>query len=353
MNLKTLLSRSGWFVCLLLISVMSAHVRGEAFTVTNPLIEQRADAQIYRHNDGYYYFTATVPAYDRIILRRAKTIQGLSTAEEVTIWTKHSEGIMGAHIWAPEIHFIDGKWYVYFAAGASNAVWAIRMYVLENNSADPFTAAWIEKGQIETNNWKSFSLDATTFVHRDTRYLVWAQKDPAIKSSSNLYIAKMANPWTIVGTPVMLTQPTHAWERAGIPVNEGPAVLIRNGRVFMAYSAAKTDASYCLGLLTASADSDLLDVKSWIKSPAPVLRSGNGVYGPGHNQFTTSDDGKRDLLVYHGRDYEEIKGDPLKDPNRHTRIQELTWNPDGSPHFGEPVANGPLTIATQTPPVSP
>ena len=49
-------------------------------TVLKPLIEQRADPYIYRHTDGYYYFTASVPLYDRIELRRAKTIAELATA---------------------------------------------------------------------------------------------------------------------------------------------------------------------------------------------------------------------------------------------------------------------------------
>src|SRR3712207_2671079 len=83
----------------------------------NPLVAQRADAHIYRHTDGYSYFTATVPEYDRIILRRATTVQGLASAPETVIWRRHSSGDMAAHIWAPEIHFINNKWYVYFAAG--------------------------------------------------------------------------------------------------------------------------------------------------------------------------------------------------------------------------------------------
>jgi hypothetical protein len=36
----------------------------------------------------------------------------------------------------------------------------------------------------------------------------------------------------------------------------------------------------------------------------------------------------------------EITGDPLGDPNRHTRIQVLGWNADGTPDFGIPVADG-------------
>src|SRR5690625_3994897 len=86
----------------------------------NPLVEQRADPFIYKHTDGYYYFTGSYPEYDRIVLRRAKTIKGLKEAEEFMIWHKHDQGIMSSHIWAPEIHFVDGKWYIHFAAGADD-----------------------------------------------------------------------------------------------------------------------------------------------------------------------------------------------------------------------------------------
>ncbi|GAA2660733.1 hypothetical protein GCM10010307_78470 [Streptomyces vastus] len=312
-----------------------------AVTFTNPIALQRADPHIHKHTDGYYYFTATVPAYDRIVMRRATTLQGLSTAPETTIWTKHSSGEMGAHIWAPEIHFIDGRWYVYFAAGASNDIWKIRPYVLESGSANPLTGTWTEKGRIALP-LDTFSLDATTFVVGGSRYLSWAQNDPAVGSGTNLYLAKLSNPWTISGTPVRISTPTHAWETVGHRVNEGPAVIQRGGKVFMAFSAAATDANYCLGLLTASASADLLNPASWAKSSQPVFRSNDatGQYGPGHNTFTVSEDGKSDVLVYHDRSYKDISGDPLNDPNRRTRYQKLYWNADGTPNFGIPVADG-------------
>jgi GH43 family beta-xylosidase len=82
----------------------------------NPIVLQRADPWVYLHTDGCYYFTASVPEYDRIELRRSRTIQGLGSAEPVTIWSKYAVGPMSANIWAPEIHYIDGKWYIYFAA---------------------------------------------------------------------------------------------------------------------------------------------------------------------------------------------------------------------------------------------
>ena len=78
-----------------------------------------------------------------------------------------------------------------------------------------------------------------------------------------------------------------------------------------------------MGMLWADENSDLLDIKSWHKSDKPVFKTSeeNKQYGPGHNCFTT-DNGK-DVLIYHSRNYKEIKGDPLHDNNRHARAKVL------------------------------
>lgn len=304
---------------------------------TTPLILQRADPWVHRHDDGYYYFTATVPEYDRLELRRATTIEGLTDAESITIWTKHESGPMAAHIWAPELHFIDGKWYIYFAAGASDDIWAIRMYVLENASPNPLEGEWSEKGRIDTG-WESFSLDATTFEHRGNRYLVWAQHPQGFRGNTALYIAPMDSPWSIVQPAIELSRPEYEWETRLFAVNEGAAVIEHAGTLFMTYSASGTDHNYAMGLLQADADANLLDPASWRKSPEPVFTSSeaSGVYGPGHNSFTVTPEGEH-VLVYHARSYKEIQGDPLRDPNRHTRVQRFGWREDGSPDFGAPV----------------
>lgn len=314
---------------------------GTARTFSNPLILQRADPCIYRHEDGFYYFTASVPEYDRIELRRAASIAGLEDSEPVVIWKKPDSGLRSGYVWAPEVHFISGKWYVYFSAGTADAPFAQRLYVLENASANPLEGQWEMKERIYTK-WDTFSLDATTFEHEGTRYYLWAQEDPDIKGNSNIYISRMANPWTLEGEQTMLTTPDYDWEKIGFKVNEGPAVVKHGGRIFMTYSASATDHHYCMGLLSASADSDLLDARSWIKSPVPVFTTSeeNGQFGPGHNSFTVSADGQTDLLVYHARNYKEIEGEPLHDPNRHTRVQPVKWGADGFPVFGAPVPDG-------------
>jgi GH43 family beta-xylosidase len=306
----------------------------------NPLVAQRADPQVTLHSDGYYYFTATVPEYDRIELRRARSLDALGQAEAKVVWRKHATGEMGAHIWAPEMHHIDGKWYIYFTAGRAEAIWDIRLYALENSSPNPLEGEWVERGQVKTG-WESFSLDATTFAHKGQRYFVWTQRAPDGSKGTNIYIARMDSPLTISGPATMLTKPEYAWEKVKYDVNEAPAVLEKNGRVFLTYSASATDANYAMGLLSAPADANLLDASVWRKSPEPVFRTSeaNGQYGPGHNSFTTTPDGKTDVLVYHARNYREIKGDSLRDPNRATRAQVIRWRADGTPDFGEPVAD--------------
>ncbi|MFJ3160434.1 glycoside hydrolase family 43 protein [Streptomyces kanasensis] len=304
----------------------------------NPLVRNRADPHIQRHTDGRYYFTATVPEYDRIVLRRSRTLRGLTTADEAVVWRRHTSGDMSAHIWAPELHHIDGRWYLYFAAAPAHDVWRIRMWVLENRHPDPFRGTWTERGMI-TTAWDTFSLDATTFTHRGDRYLAWAQHEPGTDSNTGVFLSRMADPLTLTGPQVRLTTPEYPWECVGFKVNEGAAFLRRNGRIFMTYSASATDSNYCLGLLTADERADLMDPASWTKSPVPVFTSDatTGQYGPGHNSFTVAEDGRTDVLVYHARQYREITGDPLHDPNRHTRVQRLGWKPDGTPDFGVPV----------------
>lgn len=310
----------------------------------NPLVEQRADPWVYKHSDGYYYFTASVPEYDRIEVRRADTLEGLREAEAVVAWRKYESGPLSANIWAPEIHYIDEKWYIYFAAARTTetkeGLFDHRMFVLENTSANPLEGVWEEKGQIHTK-WEAFALDATTFEHRGILYYVWAQKDPNIEGNSNLYISEMSNPWTLTGEQVMIATPGYDWEVIGFKVNEGAAVLKRNGRIFISFSASATDHNYCMGLLVADESADLLDPRSWVKSPGPVFQTNleTGQYGPGHNSFTLSEDGQ-DVIIYHARNYKEITGDPLYDPNRHTRAQIFHWNEDGTPNFGIPVKDG-------------
>lgn len=304
-----------------------------------PWILQRADPYVYRHTDGSYYFTASVPAYDRIVLRHSDTLEGLARAEEVTVWKKHDKGPMGAHIWAPELHRMDGKWYLYFAGGDAENKWNIRPYVLECIEDDPLLGTWEEKGKMQAAeedefSFRNFSLDGTVFESGGRRYYVWAEKVGVGRQISNLYIGEMETPWKLKTVQVLLTTPDYDWERVGFWVNEGPAVIKRDGRIFLTYSASDTGVAYCMGMLTVEEKEDILDPQAWKKERRPVLASdaGRGIFGPGHNSFTKDEKGN-DVMVYHARTEKEIQGDPLYNPNRHAMLMRIGWDQEGRPHF--------------------
>ena len=304
-----------------------------------PWILQRADPYVYKHTDGTYYFTASIPAYDGIVLRHSDTLAGLKDAEEVRVWQKHDKGIMSEHIWAPELHYLNGRWYIYYAGGDIDDVWAIRPYILECADQDPMTGNWVEKGKMtradeDEFSFEAFSLDGTVFENRGKHYYIWAEKVGVGKQISNLYIAEMENPCKLKTVQVLLTTPDYDWERIGFWVNEGPAVIHHDGKIYMTYSASETGAAYCIGMLSISEDADLLDPAMWKKERYPVLETNaeKGIYGPGHNSFTEDEQGNP-IMVYHARTEEKIEGNPLYNPNRHAMLMKLTWGEDGRPVF--------------------
>ena len=335
-------------------------VTGTLSNYSNPLIEERPDPQIvYDENAKCYYFTSSYPAYgdvnsgyDRLILRKADTIEGLSDdSTEITIWKAPESGTMAKHVWAPELHQIDGTWYVFFAAGNSDNVWAIRPYVLVCQGDDPYDAEnWVdENGNAEihaatseqSGYFDSMSLDMTYFTNTDEdgtehHYVIWAELSP-----SSLYMQEIdpQQPWTGKGEVILLTEPEYGWERDSELVNEGPAILKHDGKIFCTFSASGTGPEYCIGLLYADEDADLMDADSWTKLSYPILTSQDvpGEYGPGHNSFTVDADGNP-VFVYHARSEECYQDacayaskDPLYDPCRQARVKNVHWSKDGLP----------------------
>lgn len=303
----------------------------------SPFIARRADPYIMRHGEKWY-FTASVPEYDRIALRAADSLEGLRGAVERVVWRAHDDGDMSQHVWAPELHCLDGRWYIYFAASRKDDIWALRPWVLRCEGDDPMTAPWKECGMLrradgDVFSFTDFSLDMTVFDHNGRRYCVWAEKVSVGKKISNLYIAEMADPLTLKTPQMLLSSPTYAWERHEFWVNEGPSFIAHGDRVYLTYSASDTSPAYCMGLLWADAEADLMDISAWHKMNHPVFTTDaeKGLFGPGHNTFFA--DGAGEVYTsYHARPYDEIIGDPLYDPNRHCFIMRVPFA-DGLPVF--------------------
>jgi GH43 family beta-xylosidase len=322
---------------------------GQGATFTNPLLPSGPDPYSF-YKDGYYYYTHTMGS--RLELWKTKDIGDLGHAEHKTIYVPPAGTAWSKDLWAPEVMFLEGKWYAYFAAdgGHNNGH---RLYVLENASADPLQGEWIFKGKLSDASDK-WAIDGDVFRYKDQLYLLWSGWETDVNGRQDIYIAKMKNPWTVEGERVRISSPTFGWEKFGdlkgpegpshIDVNEGPQALIHGDDLFVIYSgsACWTD-TYALGMLRFTGGSDLLKPEAWKKSPSPVFQQSpeNKVYATGHNSFFLSPDGRESWLLYHANS----KPGQGCGRERSPRAQPFAWNEDGTPSFGEPVKEGQVLAA--------
>lgn len=332
-------------LCLLLGAGTDSHVshdRPLGPTFNNPLLTSGPDPWVFQ-KDGWYYVTHTTGKNLR--LYRTKRMSDLRNAEVKTVWTAPASGMNSKQIWAPEIHFLDGKWYFYYAADDGRNE-NHRMWVLENAAEDPFTGTWTDKGELKLPGDK-WAIDGSPFEHDGRLYFVWSGWEGDVDVRQVLYIAEMQNPYEVKGDRILLSKPEYDWEkRGGTPaINEGPQYLKRGDKMFIVYSASGcwTD-DYALGLLSASVTSDATNPAAWTKHPQPVFEKNASAqaFGPGHNSFFTSPDGTENWILYHANP----ESGQACGGKRSPRMQEFYWTSDGFPDFGVPVA---LRAALQIP----
>lgn len=306
----------------------------EGKTFKNPLLEKGADPWVTQ-KDGVYYVMFTHGS--KLVLRATEKMSEIDKANPVDAWVPPPGTAYSSNIWAPELHQINGKWYIYFAADDGNNA-NHRMYVLENSSERPDRGSWELKGKIADGS-DEWAIDGTVLEYNDKLFKVWSG-GKAGSAPQNLYIAKMSNPWTIEGEGVVISTPSYSWEEHGAAINEGPQILKNEkGEVFIVYSASGFwSDNYCLGLLSLKEGGDPLDSSNWEKTPNPVFSksSASGAYGPGHQGFFKSPDGTEDWIIYHARELPNGGDTNYRNP----RMQKFKWNEDGSPDFGVPVKIG-------------
>lgn len=324
---------------------------GTGATYTNPLLNHGAEPWAIYHEGKYYY---TQGSEYKIQLWETSDITDLSHAILKDVWIP-TDPKNASHLWAPEIHRIDNKWYIYFAADDGNMD-NHQIYVIENEAANPLEGQFVMKGRIQTDKENNWAIHASTFEHSGQRYMIWCgwQKRRIDSETQCIYIAAMENPWTLSSERILISKPDYEWEcqwvnpdgsKTGYPihVNEAPQFFQPKNKdnlcIFYSASGSWTP-YYCVGLLTANTNANLLDPTSWKKTPAPVFEQNpeNKIYGPGGISFIPSPDGKETYMLYHSR---RIPNDaPGVVDSRSPGLQKIEWDKEGMPILGTPNKEG-------------
>ena len=319
----------------------STEAGGEVYT--NPVFPNGSSPWLFS-DGGYFYYTQTMN--DHISIWQASTIAGIASAQEHVIYQPGNI----YHISAPQIHHLDGKWYLYFSSDDGSGSDVRHIYVMENTSNNPLDGSFTMLGWVRTGMVKA--IHPTVFRHKESCYLLWSGTDttqPGSIARWGIYIARMKNRLELDTAPVLISQPQYEWECQWIDedgtsmsspalVNEAPAFLYSRDstKLLIYYAASETYTSYyCEGLLVASAEDDPLNPAAWHKQPEPVFSKNEetGVLGPGHISFFSS--GDQLYILYNGK---SRFPDMHAVDNRSCRMQPVIWGNDGIPVLGVPVA---------------
>jgi GH43 family beta-xylosidase len=338
------LKRANYLVRLGVLAGVVPVVLADQHFFANPICEQ-ADPWIVQ--DHGHYLACFSDGNRAISVQMSDRLTVLGTKH--IVWTAPVSGPAAKEVWAPELHSLGGRWYIYFAASdgqnKNHRAWA-----LQSSGSDPFGPYTLhgplytgdDPGLSVQNRW---AIDLTVFESGHQLYAIWSgwQDD---KDVQHLYIAPMQDPVTMAGPRVRLcANNDYLWERvdespAGRGLNEAPEVLQHEGRTFLTYSCSGSwQSSYKIGLLELKPEANPLQAGSWIKHPQPVFQSTATTYGVGHNSFVKSPDESEDWLIYHA------KIDRQNGWRRAVFAQRFSWDASGLPAFGRPVASGQLLPA--------
>lgn len=320
-------------LALLLSAFFATTAQAQSFVAP---VARLADPNIVHHN-GWYYYMGT--GGNGIKMKRAKTLEGLKGATLQTLFSQANGGPC-CDYWAPELHRINDTWYIYYTANNQGPGGSQRMWVVENTSDNPMAGNWTNRGRVYDPAHDFWAIDATVQSINGQLYYVYSGVDRPQDGDKpqRLYIARMSNPWTLSSQRVLLSSPEFGWETDGL-VNEGPAMLHRNGKVFLTYSGSGCwTPNYAIGMLWIDDWEDPMNPAAWEKLNHSVFSKapGKDMFGPGHHSFFNSPDGSEVWMTYHATP----KSAGACDGSRTTYAKKIDFDGNGFPIFGTPTKSG-------------
>jgi GH43 family beta-xylosidase len=289
-----------------------------------------ADPFILKWNGEYYLYCTGDPitAYHSTDLVNWSLIGPvLSSSGKPDAWNQ-------TDVWAPEVVYRNGKFYLYYTAAKKSDDWRVvemtrRIGVAVSDSPrGPF----LDSLAPVTPGW---GIDGHVFKEPDTgeEFHFYSYLDEPRWPGAGIVVDRMLDWNKQAGQPARVARGTEAWEdKDGDPNNgslryttEGPAVLKRHGKYYMTYSGGSWDLptysmAYAVSDRLVTGD---LDGPGWRKVVPPILRSTPFVEAPGHNAIVKAPNNVDDIVAYHARVV------PFRGPgDRLTFVDRLYWNHD-------------------------
>ena len=334
---------------LLTALLISCVQREREETFHNPIMDggQDADAIFY---DGFYYYTHETGTSIR--LWKTADITDVRHADYGDIQIPGPTDYTN-NIWHIDIRRINDKWYIYYAAdnGTSDNH---QIFVLECTGDDPLHDSYVQKGPIITNAEWNWAIHPSVFEFKGELYMAWSgwPHRRISQETQCIYIARMANPWTLATERVMISYPEYEWERQWINpnggrtaypifVNEAPQFIASKdgGTAVIFYSASGCWTAFCCIGMLKNSSGNLLDPSAWQKSPEPVfsLDEDAGVWGPGAPSFIPSPDGTQWYMIYQARSVANSDTRYEENSSPTPRLQPISWDDEGIPVLGRPL----------------
>ena len=337
-----------------------------AFRQTAQFQSLPADQFVNPIGEGADPWVVRDPNHDRYLwcLSEGNRAIAVHTSDRLTslgqkhiVWRAPESGPVSREVWAPELHYLDGRWHIYFAASDGRNENHLS-YVLRSESDDPLGPYELQ-GPLATgdgNDGRSpniWAIDVTVLEHGDKRYALWSGWDAPGTDRQFLYIAPMKSPTELAGPRVRIcNNADYMWERTepklnARGLNEAPQILKNGSRTFVTYSCgASWLPTYKLGMLELTGNNPL-DPASWTKSADPVFSSTLETFGVGHSCFVKSPDGAQWWHVFHA------KRDRQPGWRRAVFAQPMLIDAADRPQFGAPFpATHPLLRPSGEQPVA-
>ncbi|MBQ1933685.1 MAG: family 43 glycosylhydrolase [Clostridia bacterium] len=299
---------------------INAKLTGE-LTLENP-IATFADPSVYYYEGWYYYtYSKDYAGKPGLWLTRATNIADLGKTEPMMVWSASQAGSDMKSLWAPQIYFLDGKWYIYATCSEEGTSEASRRFpfVWVGNGALPLDGFKLH-GKIDNYDTSVHSyLSPRIIEHGGVRYLVCGgffraeDKVAGQKHYQRLFIGELESPTKFKTGMTVIAQPTQTWEGTGkVQILEGPfPIYAPGGTLYIAYAAGETSGNeYCTGLLkfTGTENDKLTDRSKWQKlnDPLQFMDYDNKVYSPGAMVFVRDPAGETLWGIFHVKYYPNV-----------------------------------------------